>query len=520
MALLLVVAALAQPTLSLADDQRTVLFLVDRSASISSSAIEAQTAYLAAATQAGGPTDLTAVAAFGGDLRVDAPLSEGRAGVGPIRAVVDESATDLAGALRAAEALLPSSGSRRIVVLTDGVFTTGDPRPIAQELGDDGIAVDIVTLHVGRGPDVLVEAVRLPPVARIGETVTATVVVRSNEAGPATVDVLIGDEEQTISIEVQPGLNELDVTTTVDATGFLQVTAEVDAAFDSQAGNNRGQGLSRVIGPASITVVEGAAGEADQLVQALEAAGLETVETTIIPDAAALLAIDALVLVNVPAPDSETVERLRSYVEDLGRGLVVIGGDQAYGLGAYDQSALEDLLPVRSNPDDLLRRQPVAEVLVIDTSGSMGRCHCRDGAFEEGGVNKTDISRAGAALAIDALTAQDRVGVVAFGSGTDWVIPFANKPSADDAEAALASLFPDGDTAIARGLEAALDELSTAEESLRHIVLFTDGWDPNEGTLIPLVREIADAGVTLSVLGTGEGPGVTLQRMAEIGGGR
>ena len=57
-----------------------------------------------------------------------------------------------------------------------------------------------------------------------------------------------------------------------------------------------------------------------------------------------------------------------------------------------------------SNPDDLVRRQPVAEILVIDSSGSMGACHCNMGAATEGGVVKTDIARAGAELAIEALT--------------------------------------------------------------------------------------------------------------------
>jgi hypothetical protein len=62
--------------------------------------------------------------------------------------------------------------------------------------------------------------------------------------------------------------------------------------------------------------------------------------------------------------------------------------------------------------------------------------------------------------------------------------------------------------------------LAGAPEQLRHIVLFTDGWDPSDADLLPMARRIADAGVTLSVLGTGEGPGTTLQRMAELGGGR
>ena len=77
-----------------------------------------------------------------------------------------------------------------------------------------------------------------------------------------------------------------------------------------------------------------------------------------------------------------------------------------------------------------------------------------------------------------------------------------------------------GDTEISNALEVALEELAGAPEQLRHIVLFTDGWDPSDANLLPIAREIADAGVTLSVLGTGEGPGTTLERMAELGGGR
>ena len=53
------------------------------------------------------------------------------------------------------------------------------------------------------------------------------------------------------------------------------------------------------------------------------------------------------------------------------------------------------------------------------------------------------------------------------------------------------------------------------------IVLFTDGWDPDEGRVCFPWRARSPAdGVTLSVLGTGEGPGPTLERMAELGGGR
>ena len=370
-AMALVLVALAQPTIALQDDRRSVLFLVDRSDSVSAAAAAAQDAYLEAALADTAPNEYSALAVFGSEVRVDSSLAAA-APFTDIRAVVDGSRTDVSGALAAGAALLPTSGSRRIVLLTDAVPTTGDPRPAGQDLAEQGIVVDVVTFDTGRGPDALVEAVRMPSTARVGDKVTSTIIVRSNQDGPAILAVAAGDSRETIDVELVSGTNEIEVTTRVEQQGFLNVAAVLDAPFDSQPANNRAQGVTRVLGSAAVAVVEGRAGEADQLVAALTAVGMVVSETQTIPTDAELLAYDAVVLVNVPAPGPGDVDRLRAYVEDLGRGLVVVDGGQAFGLGGYQDSALEDLLPVRSNPDDLLRRQPVAEVLVIDTSGSMG----------------------------------------------------------------------------------------------------------------------------------------------------
>ncbi len=516
----LLVTSLAQPLLIQPVEQTTVLFLVDRSASVSIEARTAQESFIGDALQGADPDDISGVVVFGAESRIDAALASGRVPES-IRTVVDDTATDISSALRASAALLPSEGSRRIVILTDAVETVGNARDAADELAGDGVAIDVVTLETQRSADALVESIDLPNVVREGDLVPVDIQVRANQAGPATITVVSGSgEELVVQTDLAPGLNTVQVEIPATETGPLVVEARIDAGFDTRTENDFGQGLTRVLGAARVALVEGRAGEASELELALDAGGINGEILGSIPDEAGLLAYDAVVLVNVPAPDEETAESLRAYVEDLGRGLVVIGGDQAYGLGNYQNTALEEILPVRSNPDDLIRRQPVAEVIVIDTSGSMGACHCREGGFHEGDVNKTDISRAGAALAIDALAPTDQVGVLAVSSGTSWVIPLGERPSTEDAEAALASLFAAGDTEISNGLRAALNELKGVPDALRHIVLFTDGWDPNENSLLPIAREIADAGITLSVLGTGEGPGTTLQRMAAIGGGR
>lgn len=517
----LLVAALSAPGLVRPSEDLSVILLVDRSASISPEVRNAQDEYLAAVfAAADGRPARVGVVVFGADVRVDSSLSS-EVRHTAIASVVDEAGTDLAGAMRAAGALLPTEGSRRIVVLSDMAATTTGARTAAEELAEAGVAVDVVEFASGRGPDVLVESVDLPATAREGDTVTAEVKVRSNVAASGTLVVDDGSgTPQRIPIDVVPGRSTVPVELEATEAGVLRVAASVEVGGDSLAENDRNEGVVRVLGPAQVAVVEGVAGEADELMRALRASGVEPRRVASIPDEAELLTFDAVVMVNMPAPDPQTVERLTGYVEDLGRGLVVIGGDRAYAMGGYGESPIEELLPVRSNPDDLVRRQPVAEVLLIDTSGSMGQCHCGAGEFQEGGVNKTDISRAGASLAIDALQPSDQVGVLAFSTGVDWVLPLAPKPDDATTDAALGKLVPQGDTQISSGLQAAYDELKGVDDALRHIVLFTDGWDPNESGLLPLVRQIADDGITVSVLGTGEGPGTTLQRMAAVGGGR
>jgi Mg-chelatase subunit ChlD len=521
-AVALLVLSLAQPVLVTGSDQRSVAFLVDRSASVTASIVAAQDAYLAEAIEASRPGDRTAVAVFGRDVRLDRALTED-ATADPIRTVVATDATDLASALRSTAAVLPTEGSRRIVVLTDGVETVGSARSVVGDLADAGIAVDTVVFEGGLSSDAQVSSVHAPAVAREGDDVPVQVEVRATRPGPATVTVDAGGAEQTVDVDLAVGPNQVEVTIPAVEAGVLDVDVTVEAGFDAIAENDRGQALVHVLGPAQVAVVEGRLGEGDDVARALEAGGLAAEVLTAVPSADDLLLYDAVVLVNVPAPPEDVAVDLAAFVEDLGRGLVVIGGDQSYGLGGYQDSALEEILPVTSDPDDLIRRQPIAEVLVIDTSGSMAACHC-DGISEhdpsmEGGINKTDISRAGAGLAIDILEDTDRVGVLAFTSGTRWALPLDFKPDSSVTAQALAGLTPAGDTEISPALREALAALRDAPEEVKHMVLFTDGWgdDPD---LLSVAEEIAGAGITLSVVGTGEGSGEQLRRAAALGGGR
>ena len=191
----LALLALTQPLLSLPQQQKTVLFLLDRSLSMASDTRVEQERLVAQALEEADEEDLAGLVVFGSVARMDTALTTGR-GLLPVLSVVDASASELGGALRASAALLPTSGSRRVVLMSDMADTGGGVREAAEELAEAGVAVDVVVLDTALGSEALVEGVEAPGLVRQGEDLIVTVRVRSDRAGPAWLRVTAGDYDE------------------------------------------------------------------------------------------------------------------------------------------------------------------------------------------------------------------------------------------------------------------------------------------------------------------------------------
>ncbi len=86
-------------------------------------------------------------------------------------------------------------------------------------------------------------------------------------------------------------------------------------------------------------------------------------------DAGAYLAPAVIVLENISASQLDDVrqQRLRQYAAELGGGIVIVGGNHAFGAGGYIGSVLETLSPLASAPP----RPTMRWSLLVDGSGSM-----------------------------------------------------------------------------------------------------------------------------------------------------
>ena len=482
----------------------------------------------ALADQPGGA--LAGVVLFGSDARIEA-LLQTRLRIDAPTVRIDPTRTDLAAALRLGAAILPDANRRRVVLVSDGRNTEGDATAEAARLSEAGVSVDVVLVDSPAGSDIAVGALRTPSRVAENERFRIDVPIDSTVAGPALVNLF--DDGQLVesrTVELVAGSQVVRFDQTADAGGTLRFEVEVQSRLDLVAQNNRAFAAVQVEGRETVLVIEGYTDAGADLAGALTAGGLivETIAVNDLPNLDRLVEYSSMVLVDVEERSltDRQVAALGSAVRDGGRGLVTVGGTHSYGLGGYYTSDLERLLPVISEILDPKRRQSVAEVLAVDTSGSMGACHCSLGQFKsnrlDGGVNKTDISRAAAARTIEALSQNDEIGVLGFDVEERWIIELQQLPSQDVVNKGLSQLSADGGTNPLSTLEESAAALRESKAALKHIILFTDGFT-SQAILSQLAEQAANIfaeGITVSVVATGEGAARELNEVAVAGGGR
>lgn len=496
---------------------QTVIFVVDVSDSVGHSRQAAED-FIRQALAHKGPRDKAAVVAVGREAMVDLPVDT-TVSFDRIEATPDSHFTNLAGGLRLAEALYPKDTLKRIILLSDGRQNVEDAMEEARLLKARGVRLDVVALDPGQGPETLVERVIGPAVARQGDRVDLVVEVSSDAATTGTLR-LFRDRaqlaEQTVS--VTKGTSRIVLSVPGLTTGLHSLTVSLDPRDDTVVVNNEGATLVNVLGPPEVLVVEGKAGEAANLAAALGSRGMKVTvrgPALIPPTLPELRRYASLVLVDVPATDlaPQTIEMIRSYVRDLGQGLVMVGGPDAYGPGGYYRTPVEEALPVTMDLHGKGEMPSLGLVLVIDKSGSM-----TEGS---GGFTKVDLAKEAAIRATEILSPKDQVGVVAFDDTAKWVVGLQAPMDLGQIQDDIGTIRAGGGTDIYPAVNLAYQALAKAPTKLKHIIVLTDGMSGAGGDYEALAAKMAGKKVTLSTVAVGNDADVTfLQTLARLGSGR
>jgi Mg-chelatase subunit ChlD len=527
------VLALAGTQVVRAVDRVTTVFLIDSSDSISPSMRGQAEAFVQDALKAMPPDDQAAVVVFGENALVERVPGTERT-LGRITSIPVVSRTNIEQAVQLGLALLPADTKKRLVLLSDGAQNDGDARAAARIAAARGVQLSYVDLSAPSGGEALLDSLDAPASVRKGQEFELIATASSNVAQRARLQIVgqAGGQDRVLleqDVQLQPGPNRFSVRLTADNQGFQRFRAQLTPQIDSRAQNNQAETLVRVEGPARVLLVEGKPGEAANLKRALDAA---EVQATIAPpesmpaDLAGLGDYEAVVLVNVPAAALPVgvMAALPAYVHDLGKGLVMIGGDRSFGVGGYGKTPVEQALPVWMDVRDREERPDLALIFVIDKSGSMDACHCsgpnrQTSQFRRGGTPKIDIAKDAVTQAAAMLRPNDTVGIVAFDGGAHWIFQPQRGARSEAIQSALAPVPPEGSTNVRAGLQAAEDALKQIDARIKHVILLTDGWSSG-GDNVDIAQRMRDAGITLSVVAAGSGSADYLQRLASAGGGR
>jgi uncharacterized membrane protein len=432
--------------------------------------------------------------------------------------------TNLAEGTTLGMAIARQDSATRLVIISDFNQTNGDVVGAANAAIAAHIPIDVLPIRYKYAREVIVERLVSPATARMGENVNLRVLINSTKPASGRLDITMNGQpmdldpdspEMGIHVELKEGSNAIAVPITLPRPGpqsFEAIFTPDDEAMDKIKENNRSRSVTFVTSEGRVLVLTPNPDEATALVKVMTESRLAADVRD--PDSAPkslieLSAYDLIVMMNTPAYPftQQQQEDLRAYVHDIGGGLVMTGGPDAFGAGGWIGSPTADALPIKLDPPEK-RQMPRGCLAMI-----MHSCEMPQGNFWGKEV---------CLEAIEPLSRLDLAGVMEFSwrGGETWIHPISELGNKAAIRRAINSLSF-GDAPSFEGfLLKAIAALEKAEAGQKHVIIVSDG-DPSPPSRTTLQRYI-DAKISIScvcVFPHGGDPAV-MQNMASATGGK
>lgn len=509
-------------------DDQAVIVVVDESSSIPKDQLDGAWKYIHDAAKKLRPTkDKIGVVRFDGDAVIDQM---------PTDALSDQHTaapdmpryTNIDRAIRLAMAMFLPERAKRILLVSDGNQNVGDAADCAKSLAEQGIETDVLPVTYNRKSDVLFEKMATPGRVALGEACELSFVLRAD--APVTGRLRLyqngkpyrfGDATSS-RVSLNPGLNRLSLEVVIHQPGthrFRAVFEPDNQADDAILQNDEARAFVTVPGRERLLIVYddqsadafADAKSAERLGEAFQRQGgdcdIVPVSTTHL-DIPFLDQYPTVVLSNVAATSltSGADKTLLAYVRDLGGGLVAVGGNQSFTMGGYQNTHLEELLPVQT-PHDREMLSSIGVVLVIDRSGSMVG-------------PKIEQAKKAAVRVARMLNSFDKLGIVGFDFGATWVRPFGPAASQGEITSAISRISAGGGTNLYPAMQIASGALLKHTTDVSHMIVLTDG-QSMPGDFLTLASNLKKVGVTVSTVAVGADADLKLLKdIADRAGGR
>ncbi len=525
------VLALAEIQLQWVSERLAVVYVLDQSLSIPEEQRRAMREYVAREVRTHRKRehdDMAGVVVFGRDASIEVPpFDDDIRPAAQFESLfqVPRDATNLAAALKLANASFPENVSKRIVIVTDGNENLGDARAEARELTENqGVGIDVVPVKLASRSEVAVEKVALPPDIRQSQPFEARVVVNnfasaSAEGGvPGKLRVFrrSGRAEEAISeqvVSLKPGKNVFSFQQKLDDPAvytYRAVFVADVAADDGAVQNNEATAFTHIRGKGRVLLIEDheKPGQFETLVQRLRAMNVEVdvqANNSLFSNLAELQAYDTVVLANVPRVSGLTGDSIHSFsdeqirmlvrnTEQLGCGLVMLGGESSFGVGGWANTEVEKALPVDCQIKNS-KVQAIGALAII-----FHACELAEG----NGLQKV-IAR----KSLEVLGPMDYAGAIGYGAfgGDNWlwgqgqggmIRVGPNRPRMLAAiDRMVPGDMPDFDSAMKLGLAG----FNKVKASAKHMIIISDGDPAPPGPALKAAYK--KAGITVSTVGIG-----------------
>ncbi len=519
--LLCAILALANLQASRKDQRLALVFLIDTSDSIAPSQLENTIDQINSTISVLEPTDQFAIIGFASKPTVWrnlTPVSDKEEiSIDLIESTDGSSNTDiLSGIIRSLE-ILPENSHRRIILYSDGIHNVDNQAILDFIPLFSSSEVEIMTIPLQSIKDrVRVVELLLPEKVRKGQYFDIKVVIESDGSFQNVNAALYHNDQFLLDTQIP-----LTVGRTVFSFQSHQIFEEITHNYhvkidvvDEILENNQAYGVVQIEDKPNILYVEDNLDESTYLKTVIEENGLSVnvVPAGQIPsDLIDLKSYDLLILSNthIDVFSDEQLRNFEIFVRDLGHGLIVIGGDNAYGPGGYTGSKLEDILPMEMTPKE--KKESVAIVFAVDTSGSMANI--------VGSQKKIDLAIEAIRAGIGNLESDDHAAIIGFDVELRKISELTTNQ--DELVDIVGRLKPTGGTnKIAAVIKQAKIYLDSSEAKRKHIILLSDGKSNEEQEIIlQQAQDCSDAGIGITAIAIGDAVRELLEEIAINGDG-
>ena len=466
----------------------------------------------------------------------------------------DHSYTDIAAAIKLALASFPEGSGKRIVLISDGNENMGSALEQARIARQNGVQIDVVPIAAGRHQhnEILVERIEAPPITEKDARLPIRVVVRSFHPDivvarlnlrKMTFDDDMDNPKQnkkddkadkkklpveSITVKLHQGLNVYyfqPVGSKEEGVHAYEATV-VPLHVETLEGIVRYKGLpgdridnneSRVCviarGERAILLLEEKVGEHRLLADRLRIMKSSLKVVSMTPEqmrqaykklkqgdnqeklALFLSKFDAIIFANIPADfvTEEEQKVIRSTVHDQGAGLIMIGGNQSFGAGGWQNTEIEKALPVAME---------LKAMKIEGKSGLVLMMHASE--IADGNAWQRKIAK----LAVEKLSKMDMIGMLHYDHGFNggvpghrWHINFQEiGPNHKKILGLIDKMDPGDMPDVDPAFEMARKQLMNPEHQLgmRHIIFISDGdhWNASP----TLLRRIAKDKITCTTV--------------------